>query len=253
MWLRVVRGGFTLVELLVVVTIVVLLMGILLPALGHARESARRVKCAVNLRTIAGATSSYGMDHRGALPRVIWDASNALGDGAIRVTSGRFPHAPDPFLVGLRNDVSAGYFLLIRNGYVQSGSFVDPSTRQVPDDFAGGSPDRRSNFTRLSENLSYALLNPYPDAVSYDDGYRFTLDHVGRSAQMPVAADANPGCCGTGFGLLTNDRAGSPGREGNSNNHEEDGQNVVYADGHVAFIDHADAGVNGDNIFIRQG
>src|SRR3954451_14764932 len=65
---RVWRGGFTLVELLVVIGIIALLVSILLPTLNKARESARRTKCLANLRSIGQLVNIYANQNKGVMP-----------------------------------------------------------------------------------------------------------------------------------------------------------------------------------------
>ncbi|MFT3785937.1 MAG: prepilin-type N-terminal cleavage/methylation domain-containing protein [Tepidisphaeraceae bacterium] len=60
--------GFTLVELLVVIGIIALLISILLPALGNARESANTIKCAANLRSVGQQVQLYMASFKGVLP-----------------------------------------------------------------------------------------------------------------------------------------------------------------------------------------
>lgn len=55
--------GFTLVELLVVVAVIALLMGLLLPALGRARQSAIDLQCVNNLRSLGVAYQLYNNDN----------------------------------------------------------------------------------------------------------------------------------------------------------------------------------------------
>jgi len=61
-------AAFTLVELLVVIGIISVLIGILLPALNKARESARQSKCLNNMRQIAVATISFAGENKGWMP-----------------------------------------------------------------------------------------------------------------------------------------------------------------------------------------
>ncbi|GJM25680.1 MAG: hypothetical protein DHS20C16_20950 [Phycisphaerae bacterium] len=56
--------GFTLVELLVVISIIALLVSILLPSLQKARDSAKRIKCSANVRGITQAGLTYAADDR---------------------------------------------------------------------------------------------------------------------------------------------------------------------------------------------
>lgn len=75
--------GFTLVELLTVLAIVVILVALLLPMLGRMRAEAKTAACQSNLRQMGVAFNTYAADNRGLLPAVSKraDLDTSLGSG----------------------------------------------------------------------------------------------------------------------------------------------------------------------------
>ena len=71
--------GFTLVEMLVVISIIAVLISLLLPAVRNAREATRRTVCASNMKQIGLALHLYAQDYHDTLPA---DPQNSeTGDG----------------------------------------------------------------------------------------------------------------------------------------------------------------------------
>jgi prepilin-type N-terminal cleavage/methylation domain-containing protein len=76
------RKGFTIIELLVVVSIIALLIGILLPALGRARDSALQSTSLSNLRQISAGLAAYAGDWNDRQPTLVPDDACQAAPGS---------------------------------------------------------------------------------------------------------------------------------------------------------------------------
>lgn len=232
------RRAFSFVELLVVLAILVILASILLPYLAKVHESDCRVRCADNLRQIMVAFRGYAglKDSHGSAahdyPSTIYDPARRLnGYTAFTGADSPNPFAKDTTVEA--NDVTASLWLLVRYDLVKPGRFICPSTSDSRDpsteETGPQSAKNRSNFSGAS-HLSYSYASPFSSAPGYK------MNDAVHVADFAVLADKNPGVGGDSNAAGPAYNAPSLQlAKANSTNHNNVGQNVLYADGHVSF------------------
>jgi prepilin-type N-terminal cleavage/methylation domain-containing protein len=195
------RQGFTLVEMLVVVTIIAVLAGLLMPQIGRMKEKGRRAVCSSNLRQIHTLIETYMKDFDDCFPFYDVDGNGGSSQNA-------------PTLLDENTN------MLMRRGYTRNVKVF-----QCPSRVAIGVGNKK-----LRHHFEYNPLLSFmkPPGIGSSKEPR-----VFRGAQV-----LNP--VGVRLLWDSDDETGSGGDEGRTgdkyydggDNHGADGGNVVYVDGH---------------------
>jgi len=218
--------------------------------LNRPRSIAYRNYCGTNLAGIGNAMLIYSNDYDDELPR-------AAGLKSKWGTTPNYQADTRSAAYGLTNNangqasISANFYLLVKYAEVAPKSFICIHDRRATEfipakygvrdkdliDFWDFGPDP-------SKHVSYTYhipYGPYPLTASSDPA-------------MAIAADRNPWLTSPGakprsFKTFDPNGPREAIKRGNAIPHQEDGQNVLFMDGHTSFEKSSACGLNGDNIY----
>lgn len=240
-------------DLLIVSAVLLFAGGFVVLLAEKVDTTQNRVRCASNLRMIGQAMLLYANENRGALPRARYDPAKA--DHPVAFTNPKPELTEDEKTQNVRptfcaagpapNDITAAVFLLVLTQDITPEVFICPTARAIATTQPSHNVDTKTdcNFSEPGQ-LDYSFMNFYPSESTVDQGYK--VDYT-NPAEFAVAADINPGVDEL---LTTTKNADAEAmKKINSPNHEGDGENVLYADGHVEFQQQPFCGMDRDNIY----
>jgi len=173
------RTGFTLVELLVVVTIIGILIALLLPAVQSARETARQAHCANNMKQLALAVHAHAQNHGSFPPGVPVCSSVTWSTGGTQTNSGAFCQGPC-WLANILHEMGEStlgewaHFTMIHQWCAADDLEHGVPHRKFPDGHTHGSYGHRYHVGNVGTSTPQYMICPSAETIEA---------HLGVSSQ----------------------------------------------------------------------
>jgi prepilin-type N-terminal cleavage/methylation domain-containing protein/prepilin-type processing-associated H-X9-DG protein len=260
--------AFTLIELMVVVSIIALLAMMLVPALQRALEMTRRANCVANLKGAGTALALYAQNYDNTYPMIFGAGWDTVVDGTNNLASysGNTSTGVVATDWAVTRSVTSLMFMLVRNGESPK-LFVCPSDggakadTHTTDPLSTPAGALNYDFTLAATNSARCTSYSYQTPINRAGG---TNDRNGvptsPDANLVVMADRNPdsskgaaGCKSSsaayagdansaGTWSATNNTAANLPHYNSQNHTNGEMMNALYVDGHAAAVRNPNAG-----------